>query len=535
MLMLTWPRGIVTSALLTGFAGILACGSSDMESAAYDSPPSYPGYDAGMGGSGGAGGGSAADAGLPPEQELESSYESPVATGRFVWVSNPTSGRVAYVDAATLEVRTVAAGNGPRYMAAIPDPQNDVAIVINELSGDASVLRATPNGAVTLSSFDIADGANAWAVSGSGRWAIAWTNAASHPNPDPVQGFQDISVVDLSVEKSTRLSVGYRPVAISFSADGEHAYAVTQDGVSVIDLTLPQGPQSTRLVPISKDPFDDPGTRDVSITPDGAYAFVRRDGVSEVTVVSLADGELVQVQLSGPCTDLDLSPDGTRVLAAVRDAGEIAILPVPEIASSPEVFEVVSITTATVGSVAIAADAAVALIYTNALEESRITKVLFDTTPATARTLKLHAPVLGVFPSRTGASAVVIHQTVVGAAGSFSALSLAPELPAKIVATKAPVSAVALTPSGDRAIVAERSDGTKIYGAYLVRSENQQVDRYKLGSPPIAVGIVVGAKRAFIAQEHPEGRLTFIDLDTGLVRTLTGFELAARVIDGSEP
>ena len=147
--MLTWPRGIVTSALITGFAGILACGSSDMESGAYDSPPSYPGYDAGVGGSGGAGGGTASDSGLPPEQEVESSYESPVATGRFVWVSNPTSGRVAYVDAATLEVRTVAAGNGPRYMAAIPDPQNDVAIVINELSGDASVLRATPSGEVS--------------------------------------------------------------------------------------------------------------------------------------------------------------------------------------------------------------------------------------------------------------------------------------------------------------------------------------------------------------------------------------------------
>jgi hypothetical protein len=92
-----------------------------------------------------------------------------------------------------------------------------------------------------------------------------------------------------------------------------------------------------------------------------------------------------------------------------------------------------------------------------------------------------------------------------------------------------------MTPAGDRSVVAERDDATKIFGAYLVRSENQQVDRYPLSSPPIAVGTVVGAKRAYIAQEHPEGRLTFIDLDTGLARTLTGFELAARVIDGSHP
>jgi hypothetical protein len=103
------------------------------------------------------------------------------------------------------------------------------------------------------------------------------------------------------------------------------------------------------------------------------------------------------------------------------------------------------------------------------------------------------------------------------------------------VATSAPVTAVALTPAGDRAVVAERDDTMRVFGAYLVRSQTQQVDRYDLSSPPISVGAVVGAKRAYIAQEHPEGRLTFIDLDTGLARTLTGFELGARVIDGSNP
>ena len=61
------------------------------------------------------------------------------------------------------------------------------------------------------------------------------------------------------------------------------------------------------------------------------------------------------------------------------------------------------------------------------------------------------------------------------------------------------------------------------------------VDRYDLASPPIAVGVVAGARRAFIAQEHPEGRLTFVDLETGIARTLTGFELASRVVDGSKP
>jgi len=47
-------------------------------------------------GSGGEGGGMTP---LPPEEELESNYSAPVATGNYVWIANPVSGRVAYIDA----------------------------------------------------------------------------------------------------------------------------------------------------------------------------------------------------------------------------------------------------------------------------------------------------------------------------------------------------------------------------------------------------------------------------------------------------
>ncbi len=39
---------------------------------------------------------------------------------------------------------------------------------------------------------------------------------------------------------------------------------------------------------------------------------------------------------------------------------------------------------------------------------------------------------------------------------------------------------------------------------------------------------------AYVAQEHPEGRITFIKLSDGSARTLTGFELGARIVDGSQ-
>ena len=514
-----------------------ACAAQDDEGAGSMSP--YPNETGGMAGSGGSTvvGGYGGSGELPPEVEVESAYESPVATGRFVWVANPVSGRIAFIDAVTLEVRTTEAGNGPSHLAAVPHPSQDVAVVINEISSDATLLRATAAGTIDSVTLPIAQQSNAWAVSGAGRWAIAWTDARWVEGTNAAQGFQDLTVLDLTedAEKATRLSVGYRPVALQFSADELHAYAVTQDGISVLDLSAASGPAAVGLVPLSDDPLEDPGTRDVTITPDGAFALVRRDGSDRVTVVSLSDGERTEVQMSGAVTDLDLSPDGTKAVAVMRDQGEAAVLPIPGIAAAPTVFETVKVANVVVGSVAMASEANVALLYSNASGESRIASLRYDSTPAAAEALKLHSPVLAVFLAPSGASSIVLHKAIAGESGStfpgaFSVLNLAPKLPAKIVGMAAPPTAVALTPSGEYAVLAERDDVKKVYGAYLVRMANQQVDRYELASPPIAVGALVEAKRAFVAQKHPEGRLTFVDLETGLVRTLTGFELGARVV-----
>lgn len=518
-----------------------ACAADSMDEMGSAAPYPGPNGEAGSGGSGQAGGSAEQDAGLPPEQEVESAYESPVATGRFVWIANPASGRVAFVDAVTLEVRTTEAGNGPSHLAGVPHPSQDVAIVINEVSSDATVLRATAQGTIDSVTVPIAQQSNAWSVSHGGRWAIAWTDARLTQNTNAAQGFQDITVLDLAegTENATRLSVGYRPVALHFSADDTHAYAVTQDGVSVVELQAPGGPATTKIVPISEDALEDPGSRDVAITPDGSFALVRRDGSDSVSVIALADGARTEVVLEGAVTDLDLSPDGTRAIAVVRDKGQVVLLPIPGIVQDPESFETVTVENVVVGSVSMASDSKVALLYSNATDQERVASLRYDTTPAMSEALKLHAPVLAVFLAPSGASSIVLHKAIDDGSGStfagaFSVLNLAPKLPAKIVGMVAPPMAVAVTPSGDHAVLAERDDVARVYGAYLVRMGNQQVDRYELGSPPIAVGALVQAKRAFVAQEHPEGRLTFVDLDTGLARTLTGFELGARVVDGSK-
>ncbi len=531
-------RAALSLGVLAGLAS--ACSSSDADSAYGYSPSAAPpnGSNAGTDTNPPA----ATTPTPPPEKELESSYRSPVATGRFVWIANPTSGRVALIDAVTLDVRTALAGNGPTYLAPIASPTEDAAIVLNTLSNDATLLRAEGRG-VSATSFKVAAGANAWATSKDGRWAVSWTDVAAleaatpAQKPDKTRGFQDMTIIDLTgAVAPVTLAVGYRPVSVGFTGDSARVYAVTQDGISLVDLLGAGGPLVTNNVAISDTPLEDPGTRDVSVTRDGAYALVRRDGDAVVSIHELATGKSVHVTLPSAVTDLDLTDAGDRAVAVLRGIATAAILPVPAIFDDPTAFTTVAITGETIGSVALSTDGAAGVLYTNASASEHLTLLHLTPTP-TFRVVRLYAPVLAVFPSFDAAHAVVLHDVAptAGVGGAFSVVPLAAALPAKIVSTLAPTTGVSISPAGDRAVVTERSDSNKVYGAYLARMPSLAVDRYPLASPPIASGIVAGAHRAFVAQQHPEGRITFLDLDTGLARTLTGFELNARVVDRSTP
>ena len=383
---------------------------------------------------------------------------APVATERYVWSANPKTGRVALIDSQTYQVQTVVAGASPTFISAIPGA-GDRAIVLNVLSNDATLLTREPSG-ISQKTFQVAERANAWAISSDAHWAIAWTDVTQVKNPDKIDGFQTISIIDLTDPNApaaaVRRTVGFRPSSISFADSPPRAFAVTEDGISIVDLA--GGPEVKRI------PFDSPqdrapdaglgtdasasdapltdddagdgadagaaqvsdagsndrdvslavdagntdsGTRyaadaaresaapqpgqsnkvDVSITPKGDYAVVRRQGSAVVTLIELATSSRVSWTLSGPVTDLDLSDIGDRAVAVVRDQGVVAVLPVPKGGITS-----LRVEGQTFGSVVIAPGGETAILYTNAIAVPQLT-VLDLTALLAPRTIDLHAPV----------------------------------------------------------------------------------------------------------------------------------------------
>jgi hypothetical protein len=512
------------------------------------------------------------------------------------------------------------AGHAPTYIAAlgVTEKVKSAAIVLNTRSQDASVMRLGDAG-VSVQTVPTHRDANAWAVSPSRRFAIAWSDATLAKNPDAVESFQDVTVIDTGSEPpiATRLSVGYRPSRIFYAADEGRAFVVSQASVSVIELE-PDAAFVSRDVELARTASEKPV--DVSVVPAENLALFRVEGSPNVSFVELRSGVRVDVTLSGPVTDLDLVAGGTSALAVVRartvappDAGaggagsagepgaaaaggdsaaggmseaggaaaggtfgasgadsgsgaegeiigtasggvvgnasggsqgagsvppppapsEVALLRIAEILRDPTRFDRLALEDV-VGSVTVSQTGARAVLYTNAVALDRVT--VLATNPADAdylsvRRVKVRAPVEAVFIAPDAAHAVVALRPLPGGTSSgFGLVPLLDELPAIIKTAEAPITGVAFAPApSTSAILTSKSART----AYIVRLPERHVQAFALPNLPLAAGIIAEEGLGYVAQKHPEGQLTLLELATGDQRTLTGFELAGRVIDGN--
>jgi hypothetical protein len=89
---------------------------------------------------------------------------------------------------------------------------------------------------------------------------------------------------------------------------------------------------------------------------------------------------------------------------------------------------------------------------------------------------------------------------------------------------------VLFSPEGDRAVVLLRDDALGVQRIDRVDLRTFIVESLALGSPPEGAGYVDATAKIFVAQEHPTGRITFIDAG-GDVQTVTGFRLNDAVKD----
>ena len=275
---------------------------------------------------------------------------------------------------------------------------------------------------------------------------------------------------------------------------------------------------------------------------------VRQAGHAGVRVVGLGAataGQVWDIPLAAPATDIDLAPDGSRLYAVVRDAAQLAVIDIPADAIDPTGIDLVDLAPATVGSIAVSADGTRALLYTNATLDPHLTEVALDRPGFPHATYALQKAVRAVAIAPDSATAVVLSAKAPGDPATATSLddqiarSFGFELVdlatgfAKLQLTPVDPGPPAFAPGGAAAYVP--LDGcdaaAAIRAVQIVSTRTAIVRTVALGSPPSSVGVVPLAGQAFVAQRHPLGRMSFVALATGAVRTVTGFDLNSQIVD----
>lgn len=572
-------------------AGLAGCGGerSDEGFLGTDSGLSATGGSLSTGASASGGGDETGEP--PPEEEPDADFRVPRASGRFVYSASELTDSVAVIDSTNLAIDVVGVGRGPTVVVPIlgSDTDQGRVAVLDQRSNDVALLSTTAAFSSSVSVRDVTAGANNLAVSPDGGFVFVYHDVDGEEALGAGSD-QEVTVLDVAGDASYAMTVGAHPREVVFSSDSTRAYVITDDGVNVVPVAELATLDKPDVIPVVSDPAVDPSTVEIHVAADRDVALSRVEGETEVVATDLVTRAQYAFELPDIPTDLDLAADGSfAILTTPSTAGsrfwELA-LPV-DATSTPVPYELPS---EYVGLAQIAPGADAIVLFTSVNPFVDGTTVLgggttggssssgaagsssaasgdggssssdgggtggVDTGPdpeqdprqrvtlvrrdgagwGAAVTLFVDDPIQAVGIAPDGANALLLHEPDTSddnAVWSYTLLDLSKTFPVKkrqTIETKP--GPVLFSPEGDRAVVLLRDEENSVQRIDRIDLRTFIVESLELGSPPEGAGYVAATTKIFVAQEHPTGRITFIDADGG-VETVTGFRLNDAVKD----
>lgn len=489
---------------------------------------------------------------IPPEQQTNRglSDSPPVATPHYVFALNPTAASVARIDPVSLAIEAVPVGPRPVALAAMPG--EDAAVVLSFDDASLSLIDSS-QGASRVTRIPLKRQFSRMTLSPDGAFAVVWPD----PTVAPTSGAEGIfTLVDLKKARASapltevlaERGAGYRITNVIFRSDHDVATRVhvfAKSSVSTIDLSAAASMLPVRLaLPASMSA--DVNSRAIIANADG-HVIMLRSMVSP-ELASFDGTGITVVPISEVATDLDLLPDGTAAVAALRTASSVAYLRIPQDLLTPTGIRVFAIDGGAVGQIALPSqtpDAGMfALAYSNVAGDESFARVDLPSGAVTRYPLEKLVDEIALSPDSR--SAIIVHranpattatdpyEAAVDKDQGFSVFDVATGFwQLQRTGTVKPTR-YAFSPRGGYVGVALRDDAAKKFALQAVNLGTLVSTTLPLGSTPLFMGTVpeapgVTPHRVFVSQDHPAGRISVIQLDTGQVRTATGFTLNGEI------
>jgi DNA-binding beta-propeller fold protein YncE len=488
---------------------------------------------------------------VPPEvEQAASDARPPLGSKSYVYVLSPSANSLTRIDPRSLSLEAIPVGATPVDVAVVPG--EDAAVTLSSVEASLSVVDSN-----TLPShvLRVALGRRygRLAVSPDGAYALAWPDPSAPPNSG-AEGV--VSLVDLRAvrrgEPAERTvlerAAGFRVTDVLFRVEGgvaTRAYVFAKSTVTVLDLSAPRQQPLPVRISLPEAMAQDITSREVVATPDGQRILLR---ATTAPMLAAFDGMAFRTApLPEVATDVDLLPDGSGAVAALRSAGQLAFIELPGDVEDPSGIQLIDVPGASVGQVVLpqqAGEARFALVYTTVLNDESVTRVDFPS--GTVTRYPLEKRVERVALSADGHTALIIHkpepesqatdpyERAVDLDRGYSVLDLPTGYQQLRRTGKMEPAQLAFSSSGGFVGVTLLSDTERRYAVDAVDLSTLVSRSVSLASPPAFAGGFAGdaeetRHRIFVSQLHPAGRISFVDLDDSQIRTVTGFTLNSRI------
>lgn len=481
-------------------------------------------------------------AGLPPEEEAPVTFGRPVAVGSWLLVLSPEGNSVALLDADTLHLDSIPLPDEPIDLAPLPGAD---AVLILSRSGRA--LTYLEPATRTLHVQQLVREFARISIAPDGAHALLW-------NPDgtlPADGAEGIlASIDTAALASgaptppIERAAGRRHTDLFFRSGSGDAVVIGKSEITILDLADPAAaPTRLELPPLHSEPT----TREAVASVGGAFVLIRSLTSPDLLVLDVAARTLGTLTLPAPPSDLDLSADGLRAVAVLRSTSQIASFELPDAPTGVTLHDVqlpgtaceTPFCTLPPGQAELSADGTKALLSTNVPGSEAF--ALLDLQTGTATTYdRLEKQLDRAILAPDGTTAVVIHrpqpdsteadayERAVDLAEGYTVVDLATgDRQLKLTGTLQPGEPVFAAGGAYAAVPLRGDEGV---GVDAIDRRTLVTSTLPLASAPEFAGpLSVDPDGVWITQVHPAGRISFVDLATHSVRTVTGFALHGEI------
>jgi hypothetical protein len=488
---------------------------------------------------------------VPPEDEQDESAERPpLASKSYVYVLAPSANSLTRIDPRTLALEAIPVGTSPVDVAVVPG--EDAAVTLSAVESSLSVVDSSTSPS-RVSRVPLGRRYGRLSVSADGAYVLAWPD----PSAPPGSGAEGVvALVDLRAvrrgEPAERTvlerAAGFRVTDVLFRLEegkATRAYVFAKSTVTVLDLSASSQQPLPVRVPLPESLARDVISREVVATPDGQRVLLRS---TTAPMLAAFDGTAFRtLSLPEVATDVDLLPDGSGAVAALRSAGQLAFIELPGDFEDPSGIQLLNVPGTSVGQVVLPPQAGgtrFALVYTSVLNDESVTRVDFPAGTVTRHPLEKRVERVAL--SADGRTAVIVHkpepqsqasdpyERAVDADRGYSVLDIATGYLQLRRTGKLDPAQLAFSSSGGFVGVTLRGDTERRYAVDTVDLSTLVSHSVSLASPPIFAGGFSGTTeetrhRVFVSQLHPAGRISFVDLDDSQIRTVTGFILNSRI------